>query len=134
MQKKSITIVEVRYAETDQMGVVHHGVYPQYMELGRVTWLDQFGLHYQKMEEKGILLPVYNLEIDYKASAKFGDILRVETELANQPGVRIKFNYNIFNNQTNQHLVRASTTLVFVDANTKKPMRCPAFLLSKFGF
>lgn len=134
MEKISKTEVEVRYAETDQMGVVHHGVYPQYLELGRVSWLHQFGLHYQKMEDQGILLPVYHLQISYLTSAKFGDILEVETQLKEEPTVRITFLYKVYNKANQQLLIEASTTLVFVDANTKKPMRCPSFLLQKFGF
>lgn len=134
MQKISKTEIEVRYAESDQMGVVHHGVYPQYLELGRVAWLDQFGLHYQKMEEQGIMLPVYNLQITYIASAKFGDTVEVETKLRDKPGVRIIFDYIIVDKLSKKLLVKASTTLVFVDAKTNRPMRCPAFLLEKFGY
>ena len=134
MAKLTKTQVEVRYAETDQMGVVHHGVYPQYFELGRVDWLNQFALHYQKMEDEGILLPVYDLQISYLNSAKFGDVLEVETQLAKKPSARIVFNYKITNIKNNQLLATASTTLVFVNGKTKKPMRCPDFLLSKFGF
>lgn len=134
MKKLTKTKIEIRYAETDQMGVVHHGVYPQYFELGRVDWLNQFGLHYQKMEEQGILLPVYDLQISYLNSAKFGDIVEVETQLAEKPGVRITFDYKITNHHNNQLLATAKTTLVFVNGKTKKPMRCPEFLLSKFGF
>lgn len=134
MQKISTTEIEVRYAETDQMGVVHHGVYPQYLELGRLSWLNLFGLHYQKMEDQGILLPVYNLQISYLASAKFGDVLEVVTQLKEQPKVRICFQYQVYNKENKQLLIEASTTLVFVDAKTKKPMRCPSFLLKKFGY
>lgn len=134
MAKISTIEVEVRYAETDQMGVVHHGVYPQYLELGRVTWLHQFGIHYQKMEDQGIHLPVYNLQITYLASAKFGDILEVKTRLLEKPTVRITFAYQVFNKLTQQLLVEATTTLIFVNATTRKPFRCPSFLLEKFGF
>ncbi|GGE12395.1 acyl-CoA thioesterase [Psychroflexus salis] len=134
MTKLTKTKIEVRYAETDQMGVVHHGIYPQYLELGRLDWLNQFGLHYQKMEEQGVMLPVYNLQISYLASAKFGDTLKVETLLKEKPNVRIIFTYKIYNLETKQLLVEATTTLVFVDSKTRKPMRCPSFLLSKFGY
>jgi acyl-CoA thioester hydrolase len=134
MKNISKTDVEVRYAETDQMGVVHHGVYPQYLELGRLTWLNQFGMHYQKMEDQGILLPVYDMQISYIASAKFGDILEVQTEIQEKPMARIVFMYKIYNKENRQLLVEACTTLVFVDAKTKKPMRCPSFLLKKFGY
>ena len=134
MTKLTKTKIEVRYAETDQMGVVHHGIYPQYLELGRLDWLNQFGLHYQKMEEQGVMLPVYNLQISYLASAKFGDTLKVETLLKEKPNVRIIFTYKIYNLETKQLLVEATTTLVFVDSKTRRPMRCPSFLLSKFGY
>ena len=134
MTKLTKTKIEVRYAETDQMGVVHHGIYPQYLELGRLDWLNQFGLHYQKMEEQGVMLPVYNLQISYLASAKFGDTIKVETLLKEKPNVRIIFTYKIYNLETKQLLVEATTTLVFVDSKTRRPMRCPSFLLSKFGY
>lgn len=134
MQKISESLIEVRYAETDQMGVVHHGVYPQYFEIGRVAWLNQFGLHYQKMEEQGIFLPVYHLDIRYKSSAKFGDVLKVETQLLNQPDTRIQFGYKIYNSANLKLLTEGSTTLIFVDGKKNRPMRCPDFLLEKFGF
>ena len=134
MKNISKTDIEVRYAETDQMGVVHHGVYPQYLELGRTTWLNQFGMHYQKMEDQGIMLPVYNMQISYVASAKYGDILEVQTQILEEPKVRIAFLYKIYNKENKQLLAEAITTLVFVNAKTKKPMRCPSFLLKKFGY
>lgn len=134
MQKKTITQIEVRYAETDQMGVVHHGVYPQYFELGRIDWLNQFGLHYQKMEEQGIFLPVYDIQINYKSPAKFGDILLVETQLKEEPSTRIQFEYTIHNQKNSKLLTVGSTTLIFVDGKKNKPMKCPSFLLDKFGF
>ena len=109
-------------------------MHPQYLELGRVTWLNQFGMHYQKMEDQGIFLPVYNLQISYLASAKFGNILEVETKLLEKPTARITFLYKVYNKATHQLLIEATTTLVFVDAKTNKPMRCPSFLLQKFGY
>jgi acyl-CoA thioester hydrolase len=60
--------VRVRYAETDQMGVVYHGNYAQYFEMGRVEWLRNIGISYKWMEENGIILPVVSLNINYKTS------------------------------------------------------------------
>lgn len=134
MQHISKTKIEVRYAETDQMGVVHHGVYPQYFELGRVDWLNQYGLHYQKMEEQGIFIPVYNLQINYKSSAKFGDVLLVETQLLEKPTTRILFGYKVFKLGNPKLITEGTTTLIFVDGNKNKPMKCPSFLLEKFGY
>lgn len=119
--------IEVRYAESDQMGVVHHGVYPQYFEVGRVHWLQQYQLHYHQLEADGIMLPVYDLNIKYLKPARFGDILTVKTYLKEMPCVKMVFYYEIFNT-LGEKICEGSTILVFVNALTRKPMKCPAFI------
>ncbi|MFD0932814.1 acyl-CoA thioesterase [Psychroflexus salinarum] len=116
--------IEVRYAETDQMGVVHHSVYPIYFEQARVDWLRLMGMHYQKMEDNGVMLPLSRLTIDYKKPAKFGDILNVEVSLKKLPGATIIFDYEI-KNQDDELLTLGQTILVFVNMTTKRPIRCP---------
>jgi acyl-CoA thioester hydrolase len=69
------TQVKVRYGETDQMGVVYHGNYPQYFEIGRIEWLRDLGISYKQMEEQGIMLPVVVLNITYCKPALYDDIL-----------------------------------------------------------
>jgi acyl-CoA thioester hydrolase len=71
--------VRVRYSETDQMGVVYHGNYAQYFEMGRVEWLRNIGISYKWMEENGIMLPVVSLNINYKKPARYDDLLIVKT-------------------------------------------------------
>ena len=71
--------VRVRYAETDQMGVVYHGNYAQYFEMGRVEWLRNLGISYKWMEENGVMLPVVSLQLNYKKPARYDDLLRVKT-------------------------------------------------------
>ena len=71
--------VRVRYAETDQMGVVYHGNYAQYFEMGRVEWLRNMGVSYKWMEENGIMLPVVSLNMNYKKPARYDDLLTVKT-------------------------------------------------------
>lgn len=121
--------IEVRYAETDQMGVVHHSVYPIYFEQARVDWLRLMGMHYQKMEDSGVMLPLSRLTIDYKKPAKFGDILNVEISLNKLPGATIIFDY-IIKNQNDELLTFGQTTLVFVNMTTKRPMRCPEHIMA----
>lgn len=128
MINKTTIDIEVRYAESDQMGVVHHGVYPQYFEAGRVHWLQQYNLHYHKLEQDGIMLPVYDLQIKYLKSAKFGDTLTVNTYLKELPNVKMQFIYEIFN-QNNEKICIGYTTLVFVDEQNRRPMKCPNFIL-----
>lgn len=128
--KTSHSLIKVRYSETDQMGVVYHGNYAQYLELGRIEWLDALGISYKKMEEEGIMLPVYKLDITYKKSAVFDDLIRVETTLREIPSARIIFDYKIYN-KSDELLTIASTELVFINMATNRPMKCPSYILDK---
>lgn len=120
----------VRYGETDQMGVVYHGKYADYLEIGRTEWLRRFGITYKRMEDEGIILPVVHLQIDYKKSAKYDDLLTVETKLRNRPLVKIAFDYKIYN-ESRELLAEAHTVLAFMEKATLKPMRCPDYILDK---
>ncbi len=123
----------VRYGETDQMGVVYHGNYAQYLELGRVEWLRALGISYRGMEENGIILPVISLQVDYKKSALYDDLLTVETKIKKAPLVKIEFDYKIYN-ETRELLVEANTVLAFMDKKTNRPMKCPDYILEKLDF
>ena len=123
--------LRVRYGETDQMGVVYHGNYPQYLELGRVEWLRSLGISYKDMEENGCFLPVISLRISYKKPAGYDDLLTVVTRLKKIPTVRIEFEYEI-RSETGDLLVTAETDLVFMDSKTQRPIRCPSYLMEKF--
>lgn len=120
----------VRYAETDQMGIVYHGNYAQYLELGRVEWLRGLGISYKSMEENGIMLPVISLAIDFKKSAVYDDLITVETRLKKPPLVKIEFDYTIFG-ETGEILAVANTVLAFLDRKTKRPIKCPDDVLEK---
>jgi acyl-CoA thioester hydrolase len=122
--------LRVRYAETDKMGVVYHGNYAQYFEVARVEMLRSVGVSYSSMEDSGIMLPVVNLNIDFRKPALYDELLRVKTTLKDLPGVRIHFDYELFN-QKDELLANASTDLVFVDMENKRPKRCPDYLLEK---
>ena len=87
--------VRVRYAETDQMGVVYHGNYAQYFEMGRVEWLRNMGVSYKWMEENGVMLPVVSLSMNFKKPARYDDLLTVKTILKSQTSVKIEFDYEI---------------------------------------
>ena len=124
--------VRVRYAETDQMGVVYHGNYAQYFEMGRVEWLRNLGISYKWMEENGVMLPVVSLELNYKKPARYDDVLRIKTKLKSQSTVKIEFDYEIFNEQ-NQLLTTGYSMLVFVDMKTGRPIIPPKYLSDKIG-
>ena len=130
MLKSSEITARVRYGETDQMGVVYHGNYPQYLEMGRIEWLRELGTSYRKMEKEGVMLPVISLNINFKKSACFDDVIKVKTTLSKMPTVRIEFDYEIYN-QNDELLVTANTVLAFVNMETKRPMKCPDYILDK---
>lgn len=117
-------VLRTRYAETDQMGVVYYGNYPQYLELGRVEWLRSIGFTYKAMEEEGIMMPVVSLQIQYKKPALYDELITIRTKLKELPSTKIEFNYEILN-EKGELLSTANTVLVFVDAKTFRPVRCP---------
>lgn len=126
MQQHKINI-RVRYAETDQMGVVYHGNYAQYFEMGRVEWLRNKGVLYKELEKSGIMLPVVSLSMNYRKPAVYDDELTVTTKLKYLGGVKIEFDYEI-TNQQGDLLTTAHTVLVFVDMETKRPVAVPDYL------
>jgi len=128
--KSHNTYVKVRYAETDQMGVVHHGNYADYLEIARLAWLDELGVSYKSMEREGVMLPVFELHFKFIRSALFDDELKIVTKLIKTPSVKIEFDYEIYNQQ-GELLTTASTVLVFMDSQSRKPIRCPEYILDK---
>ncbi len=128
--KSHFSFIKVRYAETDQMGVVHHGNYPQYLEIARIDWLNTLGISYKSMEEEGIMLPVYELNLKYIKPVTFDENLKVETRLYEIPNVKITFEYDIYN-EKEELVTTATSVLVFMDAKTKRPIRCPKYILDK---
>ena len=120
----------VRYSETDQMGIVYYGKYADYLEVGRVEWLRSLGISYKSLEESGIILPVIHLQIEYKKSAKYDDLLTVETYLRERPLVKIHFNYKIYN-ESRELLALANTTLAFMNKKDGRPVKCPDSILQK---
>lgn len=121
-------VLRTRYAETDQMGVVYYGNYPQYLELGRVEWLRSIGFTYKAMEEEGVMMPVVALQIQYKKPALYDELITIRTTLKELPSTKIEFDYEIFN-EKGELLSTANTILVFVDAKTFRPVRCPEKVL-----
>jgi acyl-CoA thioester hydrolase len=127
------TEIRVRYGETDQMGVVYHGNYAQFLEVARVEWLRSIDISYKKMEDEGVMLPVVNLNINFKKPAFYDEVIIVKTKLREKPGLKITIDQEIFNKR-NELLTTSEITLVFVNMLSKRPMMCPDDLLKKLGF
>lgn len=126
------TPIIVRYGETDQMGVVHHSNYLRYLEVARLEWLTQLGISYNKMEAEGVMMPVISATIDYKQPAKFEDKLLLQINLEEVPLVKMIFNYKVIN-QHNDLVCTAATTLAFMNASSRRPMRCPESFKAVFS-
>ena len=123
--------LEVRYYETDQMGIVHHSNYIRYFECGRMAMLEQVGLPMHKIEEAGIMMPITAVDCKYKTPAKLGDTLRIVTFINEMPKARLTVNTEIYN-QHGQLLSEGSVTMGFIDSVTRRPIRCPKMILDIF--
>lgn len=126
------TVIRVRYNESDRMGYLHHSVYASYFEISRTEMMRDLGISYKELEDSGILLPVYALNINYRQPAFYDDKLTVKSMLTMLPVVRLIVEYEVFN-QDKQLICTATSTNVFVSASSRKPIRAPETLIQKFN-
>ncbi|WP_107727560.1 acyl-CoA thioesterase [Desmospora activa] len=110
---------QVRYQETDQMGVVHHSQYAVWFEVGRIGLIDRLGLSYGELEKKGMLLPVVDLRCRYVASARFGDEVGIRTQVDEIRGPKLTFAYEVVRVGDKQRLSHGKTIHLWVDGNMK---------------
>jgi acyl-CoA thioester hydrolase len=117
--------VRVRYAETDQMGVVYHTNYLVWCEIGRTELLRAVtGLSYARLEEQGTALAVAELSIRYHGAAKYDNLIRIQTTLTEARSRSITFEYLITNAETGDRLASARTVLISLDPNGR-PVKLP---------
>jgi acyl-CoA thioester hydrolase len=118
------TRVRVRYAETDQMGVVYHANYLVWFEVGRVEFIRQVGLDYKTMEQGGAFIAVVEATARYKAPARYDEELVVRTTLAGVRGSIVRFRYAIIRAATEERaetlLCEGETVHIVVDRDMKK--------------
>ncbi|MFT5254384.1 MAG: acyl-CoA thioester hydrolase [Flavobacteriales bacterium] len=115
------------------MGVVYHGNYAQFFEMGRTEWLRSLGVSYKDMEKSGIMLPVISIKFNFIKSALYDDVLTIHTYLKKEPLVKIEFDYEI-KNQKDELICTGNSVLAFMNMKTTRPARCPNFLLEGLGF
>jgi acyl-CoA thioester hydrolase len=120
----SETFIRVRYGETDQMGYVYYGNYAMYYEVGRVESLRKLGLTYKELEDMGVIMPVLENKSKFLNAALYDDHLKIVTTIREKPGVRIRFEYDIFNGE-GKLIHQGETTLAFVDKKSGRPSRPP---------
>ena len=107
--KRATTRVRVRYPEVDRMGVAHHSHFLVWFEIGRTELLRDLGCSYRTMEEEGIFLPVVEASCRYRASARYDDLLLVETVLSEIAASRVTFGYVLRRHEAEEVLAEGRT-------------------------
>ena len=124
----------VFYADTDSYGIVWHGSYLRWMEMGRVYWTEMQGVNLENLrDEDNIVIPVAGINIKYKMSAKINDIMLVETELASFNGLSAVFKQVISNKEAGKVYIEAEVTVVCVNTEGKLYRRVPETLAKVFN-
>jgi len=121
---QSELFLDVRYYETDQMGIVHHSNYVRYFECGRTDMLKKLGLPIEQIEQTGVMLPVVAVECRYKVPARLGDTLRIVSIIDKVPMAKLVIRNEIYN-PAGQLVCEGSVTLGFIDSVSRRPVRCP---------
>ncbi|RDW19578.1 hypothetical protein CWR48_07605 [Oceanobacillus arenosus] len=115
------TPIEVRYQETDQMGVVYHANYLVWFEIGRTKYIESLGLSYAKMEAENVVSPVIDVQISYKKPVKYGESTFVETWVEEYDGLRTTYGYHVIN-ERGEIAVSGTTKHVIVRKDTFRPL------------
>ena len=115
--------IEVRYAETDMMGVVYHGSYIPWLEVARTALLATEGIHYRELEAQGFFLPVIEVSLRYHKPARYADTVTVHAIVRQKPGLRLRIDYEL--SRGDEKLASGHTVHVFID-KAGRPVRPPA--------
>lgn len=117
---KSTTSIKVRYAETDQMGIVHHSNYYVYFEAAREDFIAGAGISYKNIEDEGIMMPLVETQCKYQEAAKYSDELIIETVLEELSPVKVELQYTVIRKCDGRVLAKGRTVQTFVDKETFK--------------
>lgn len=126
---KHVSQIRVRYADTDQMKFVYYGKYFEYFEQGRSDLLRGIGLPYPEIEKQGIFLPVIEAFAKFRQSARYDDLINIETIVAEMPVARVRIEYKVRREGEEEVLVEGYTVHSFVNAQTGRPTRAPSMFL-----
>jgi acyl-CoA thioester hydrolase len=129
--ERSTLDIEVRYAETDQMGVVHHANYVIWFELARTHLCARSGFHYADIERMGYLLMVTGIEVRYRRSARYGDTVRVTSWGERLASRALRFAYQVHKGE--ELLATGNTDHVWIDKASGRPCRIPEALREPFA-
>ena len=114
-----------RYAETDKMGYVYYGRYLEYFEVARTEMIRSLGLPYRELEDTGVMLPVVQTHIDYKAPIYYDELMHINVHLYRIPTVKLDTYYEIHTERREDPHAVGSVILCFMKEDTRKPCRAP---------
>lgn len=114
-----VTELIARYAETDQMGIIHHSVYPVWFEAARTEFIKDMGISYSECEKLGLMLPLINLECKYIKAAHYEDVITIESRISKATPVRLVISYIVKNKSTGDTIATGRTVHVWTDKNRK---------------
>jgi acyl-CoA thioester hydrolase len=117
--KKYHTEIRILYADTDAMGIVWHGNYVRFFELGRTEALREIGYPYREFEERGFRMPLYNVTVNFKRPAKFDDVLDIASWPKRLGAAKVTISYEVANKATGELLVTGETTHAIVNEEMK---------------
>lgn len=123
------TEIKIRFGEVDSMGIVWHGNYAKYIEEGRESFGNHFGISYLEIYSNKLMAPVVNMNIDYKKQVNYGDTLLVETEYIDSESAKIIFHYRLFRKSDSELVATAQTTQVFITLDREMLFYPPTFAL-----
>lgn len=129
---KHIFEQKVFYSDTDAYGVVWHGSYLRWLEMGRVLWCEQAGYNLIDLKEQDIILPVTNLNVRYKKSARLNDELIIETSIVKFNNLSVTFKQTIKSKETNITYIEAEVDVVAISNEGKLYRRMPSILAEVF--
>ncbi|MEN8119812.1 MAG: acyl-CoA thioesterase [Bacteroidota bacterium] len=129
--KRLISRVEtkIRFSEVDSMRVVWHGNYVKYLEDGREAFGEEYQLGYYDVFEHGFMTPIVKLDVNYKKTIKYGEVIIIETEYIPTKAAKIIFKYRILNAATNKIVLAAESTQVFLDKQDELQITNPEFYI-----
>lgn len=122
------TKIRVEYHHTDQMGIVHHSNYVKFFEVARTEWLRASGLTYAEMERRGVMMPIVDVAVKYRNPALYDELISVTAYVDEPPMARMTFRYEV-RGEDGRDIASGSTTLGFIDKETRRPVRAPKWLL-----
>jgi len=122
--------IQIRYDEVDKMGYVYHGNYAKYYHISRTELMRGIGFSDKEFENYNIIMPIIELNVKYLKPVYYDDVITIKTLLKHLPDTRMKF-YHEVRNENNVLINTATSTVVFVNMESRLPMRAPEFFVEK---